>query len=195
MQAPLASRRYEPYCMLLVERVLEGADGDAEAVEDGVVLAYLVVLTKEIEHAGHTFRAAGLSGVSTRPDRRGEGHAARLVRAAFDHIAARASRHEVDLSVFTCDEPLARLYEAAPGPASRSVDDSVGWERMPHTVVVGGTREQPFRADSLHTPEGAPKVTMMRFFSDAARAHRPAFEGTPAVPVDVYLDLREGDLW
>lgn len=168
MQAPLARRAYEPVCMLLVEGDL------ASDPEHTQVLAYLAIPTKTVTHAGRAYVTSGLTAVSTHPDHRGTGHGARLVRAAYERIAASG----VDLAVFTCDEPLAGFYEAA------------GFERMPTTVVVGGTRDEPFRADSLRSPEGYPKATLMACLSDLARAHRADFEHA-----DLYLDLRPGDLW
>jgi len=146
--------RTSPVCMLLVE-------GDR-------VLAYLAVPSTTIDHAGRTYRASGLSAVSTHPAHLRQGHAARLITAARAWIEA----SDADLGVFTCDPPLVPLYEAC------------GWTHMPSTVVVGGTREQPFRADGLG------KATLMCFFSPSARERRADFEGA-----DVYLDLREGDLW
>lgn len=137
-------------------------------VEGEQVLAYLAVPSKTIEHAGRTYRASGLSAVSTHPAHLRQGHAARLATAAREWIEASAA----DLGVFTCDPPLVPLYEGC------------GWVHMPTTVVVGGTRALPFRADTLG------KATLMGFFSPDAQAHRADFEGA-----DVYLDLREGDLW
>ncbi len=168
MRRPLANREYDPWCMLLIEDDIAGA---ADQVE---VLAYLVIPTKLISHAGREYLASGLSSVSTRVARRGQGHAGRLVRAAFARIAA----SDVDLAVFTCDEPLGAFYE------------SCGFTRMPSTVVVGGTRERPFRADALVSPEGHRKVTLMAAVSDAARSRWSDFANS-----DVYLELREGDLW
>ena len=136
--------------------------------EDGQVGAYLAIPSTTIEHAGRTYRASGLSAVSTHPEQLRQGHAARLVTAAREQIEA----GDADLGVFTCDPSLVPLYEAC------------GWVHMPATVVVGGTRAQPFRADTLG------KATLMGFFSPAARAHRVDFAGA-----DVYLELREGDLW
>ncbi|MDP2327521.1 MAG: GNAT family N-acetyltransferase [Dehalococcoidia bacterium] len=146
--------RTNPVCMLLVE-------GEQ-------VLAYLAILSTTIEHAGRTYRVSGLSAVSTHPHHLRQGHAARLVTSAREWIEA----SDADLGVFTCDPPLISLYQAC------------GWAHMPATVVVGGTRAQPFRADTLG------KATLMGFFSPAAQAHRSDFD-----EADVYLDLREGDLW
>lgn len=135
---------------------------------DGAVVAYLAIPTKTLDHAGVRFTIAGLSAVATHPEHQRRGYAGRLVTAARERIAASG----VDVGVFTCDTPLAAFYVAQ------------GWDLMPSTVVVGGSRDRPFRADVLD------KWTLMGFFTPHALAHRAAFEGT-----DLYLELREGDLW
>lgn len=154
LDRPLHDPRSAPVCMLLV-------DGD-------VVLAYLAMPSKVIEHAGVTYRVAGLSSVATHPEHLRNGHGGTLVTAAREWIEASGA----DLGIFTCDAPLVPFYVAC------------GWTHMPMTVVVGGTRAQPFRADELG------KQTLMGFFSDLAQGHRADF-----ADADVYLELREGDLW
>lgn len=154
LHRPLHAPRNAPACMLLVE--------------GGSVLAYLAIPTKTIEHAGVTYRVAGLSSVATHPNRLRHGYGATLVTAARERISGSGA----DLGIFTCDPPLVPFYEGC------------GWTQTPATVVVGGTRERPFRADELG------KRTMMRFFSSLAQEHRADF-----ADADVYLDLREGDLW
>jgi len=178
---PLADRSHAPVSMLLVQdtpaRLSEAEQAESDDSGAGtapIVLAYLTIPTKTITQAGHTYTASGLSAVSTHPSHRGHGHGATLVHAAYEHIAASG----VDLAVFTCDEPLAAFYQAA------------GWTLMPTTVVVGGTAEAPFRADTLRSPEGFRKVTFMAFFSKAASTRRPDFESA-----DVHLHLRPNDLW
>ena len=141
-----------------------GADGHDPAlrplsmllVDGGVVLASLDILSKEIDHDGRRYRASGLSAVVTRPEARGRGHGRRLVVAATELIAG----SDADLGLFTCDRSLQPFYAAA------------GWEPLPGTVVVGGTPSAPFPSDQ----PGLDKVTMARFFTVAAHAHRAAFE-------------------
>lgn len=132
-----------PLSMLLVD------DG-------GDVLASLDILSKDLEHAGHRYRASGLSAVVTRRDARGRGHGSRLVAAATATIASSG----VDLGLFTCDRPLRDFYAAA------------GWELLPGTVLVGGTPVAPFPSDQ----PGFDKVTMAEFFSPAAQRRRTDFE-------------------
>ncbi|KPI31931.1 hypothetical protein OV450_7049 [Actinobacteria bacterium OV450] len=101
--------------------------------EDGAVAASLALLFKEIRHAGRTHRAAGLSAVVTRDTARGRGHGGRLVAAAR---AALAADPAVDLVLFSCDRPLVPFYEAA------------GFTRLPGTVLVGGTPQEPLATDA-----------------------------------------------
>ncbi len=123
---------------------------------DGTVAAALALLFKEIEVAGRTYRAAGLSGVVTRPELRGRGLGGRLVAAARAELAADPA---VDLALFSCDRPLAPFYEAA------------GFAPLPGTVLVGGTPEEPLATDA----PGFDKVVVAAFFTGAPDRDRAAF--------------------
>ena len=124
-------------------------------VDDGVVLAALDILAKQITQAGHRYRAGGLSTVVTRRDVRGRGHGRRLVVAARQLMIIQA----LDLGLFTCDRPLRAFYESA------------GWHLLPGTVLIGGTPAAPFPSDQ----PGFAKVTMGDFFSPAARRGQASF--------------------
>ncbi|MGW5395621.1 GNAT family N-acetyltransferase [Streptomyces sp. NPDC003952] len=101
---------------------------------DGRVAACLALLHKPVRLAdGHTYRAAGLSGVVTRADVRGRGHGSRLVAAARALLDADPA---VDLALFSCDPELVPFYEAA------------GFEVLPGTVLVGGTPAEPLATDA-----------------------------------------------
>lgn len=126
-------------------------------VDDGTVLAALDVLTKELHHAGRTYRAGGLATVVTRHDARGRGHGRRLAAAGRAHMAEQG----YDVGLFTCDPGLQPFYERA------------DWEALPGTVLVGGTPDAPFPSDQ----HGFDKTTMAAFFSTAARRARPSFTG------------------
>lgn len=136
-------------------------------VRDGEVLSALDILSKEIEHTGRRYLAAGLSTVVTRRDERRRGHGGRLVVAAREAMA----RGGIDIGLFTCDRPLRAFYESA------------GWELLAGTVVVGGTLSSPFPSDQ----PGFDKVTMGAFFSAAAREHRADFD-------DCRIALYPGDI-
>lgn len=126
-------------------------------VDDGTVLAALDVLTKELDHAGRTYRAGGLATVVTRHDARGRGHGRRLAAAGRAHMATQ----DYDVGLFTCDRGLRPFYESA------------DWDALPGTVLVGGTPDAPFPSDQ----HGFDKTTMAAFFSITARRARPSFTG------------------
>ena len=115
-------------------------------VDDGLVLAALDVLFKEIVHAGRRWGAAGLSTVVTGREIRGRGYGTGLVTAARDRMMLTPG---LDLGMFTCDRPLQRFYESA------------GWQLLTGTVLIGGTPGAPFPSDQA----GFDKVTMGDFFS------------------------------
>ncbi|WP_427884735.1 GNAT family N-acetyltransferase [Kribbella sp. GL6] len=124
-------------------------------VEDGVVLAALDILRKQIEHAGNTFQAGGLSTVVTRADRRRQGHGHRLVSAARTTMID----EHLDLGLFTCDAPLLPFYESA------------GWQHLPGTTLIGGTPNAPFPSDQ----PGFNKLTLAAFFTPAAQQAAATF--------------------
>lgn len=134
-------------------------------VDDGVVLAALDILSKQIVHAGRRYAAGGLSTVVTRREARGRGHGRRLVAAARETMAAR----KLDLALFTCDRVLQVFYESA------------GWRVLPGTVLIGGTPRDPFPSDQ----PGFDKVTMAGFFSPRARSAQARF-------VDCRIELYPG---
>jgi len=122
-------------------------------VDDGLVLAALTILCKDIEHDGRRWVASGLSTVVTGIEHRGKGYGRQLVAAARAEI----SRRGADLAVFTCDRPMRRFYEQA------------GWSVLPGTVLVGGTPEDPLPSDQFD------KVTLGDFFTVRAKRAAPVF--------------------
>jgi aminoglycoside 2'-N-acetyltransferase I len=127
-------------------------------VDDGVVLAALDILFKEIVHAGRHWGAAGLSTVVTSREIRGHGYGTGLVTAARDRMMLTRG---LDLGMFTCDRPLQRFYQSA------------GWQLLTGTVLIGGTPGAPFPSDQ----PGFDKVTMGDFFSAEARRQHGLFLG------------------
>lgn len=125
-------------------------------LDGGRVRSSLAILSKEITHAGHRLAAAGLSTVVTGEADRGRGYGRRLVVAGREAI----ERSGADLGIFTCDRPLQRFYETA------------GWQLLPGTVLVGGTREAPFPSDQFD------KVTIACFFSPRAQELAGTFAGS-----------------
>lgn len=123
-------------------------------IDDGIVLAALDILSKEVSHGGRRFAASGLSTVITDRERRRQGHGRRLLTAAQDAIRSSGA----DLGIFTCNRPLQAFYESA------------GWRLLPGAVLVGGIPEEPFPSDRFD------KVALARFFSARARRHAHSFD-------------------
>ncbi|MEU4213398.1 GNAT family N-acetyltransferase [Streptomyces sp. NPDC026206] len=121
----------------------------------GEVTSALDVLSKDIRHGGHAYRAAGLSAVATAGAHRGRGHGRQLVAAARRFIAESGA----DVGLFTCDRPLRAFYESA------------GWSVLKGAVLVGGTPQEPFPSDR----PGFDKVTMAGFFTERALRGADAF--------------------
>lgn len=144
-----------PVTVLLVTPRATG--GDAHEV-----VAALDILSKDITHAGQTYRAAGLSAVVTAAAHRGKGNGRQLVAAARELIVGSGSLPSVpraDLALFTCDRPLRAFYESA------------GWQCLDGTVLIGGTPHDPFPSDQ----PGFDKVTMAGFFTEHAMRHADTF--------------------
>ncbi|GHO85898.1 GNAT family N-acetyltransferase [Dictyobacter formicarum] len=135
---------------------------------DHTVICHVAVPWKIIQHEGESYKVFGLNEVMTRPAYRHQGLGLRLVKGAADFI----EQSEADLSIFTCQPPLVSFYHQG------------GWEQASHTNLIGGTREKPFRSNTLGL------ATMIRFFSPRARQHRSDF-----TRADVYLELGENMLW
>jgi aminoglycoside 2'-N-acetyltransferase I len=119
------------------------------------VLSALDVLSKGIAHRGRTYRASGISAMVTHQAVRRMGHGRKLARSAKELMADSGA----DLGIFTCDRELKPFYEAA------------SWKELRGTVLIGGTREDPFPSDQFD------KVTVAAFFSEAARAAEPDWHG------------------
>ena len=109
-----------------------------------------------------------MSEVVTHPLYQNRGLATQTIKKAAEFLAAQT----LDLSIFTCAREKTGFYAKC------------GWEEMPGACLVGGTRRNPFRSDSLNL------ATMTRFFSLKARRHRADFEHG-----DIVLELGENQLW
>jgi aminoglycoside 2'-N-acetyltransferase I len=120
---------------------------------EGVVVAALDFLSKNIDHAGQRYAASGLSAVATDGDYQHQGYGSSLVRAA----GALMARAGADLGIFTCDPPLRAFYEGA------------GWDVLPGSVLIGGTPDEPFPSDQFG------KLVLGWFFSPRAKANAHRF--------------------
>ena len=123
-------------------------------VDHGTVVAALDILSKDLSHRGRRYAASGLSAVITSRDRRRQGYGRLLVTAAREAIGESGA----DLGIFTCDRPLQAFYESA------------GWQVLPGTVLVGGTREEPYPSDRVG------KVVLAGFFSARAQSGAGSFD-------------------
>ncbi len=123
-------------------------------VEQGLLISYVGVVWKWLEHAGETYKTYGLSGVYTYPAFRREGHGRRLVDAAM--AAIRGS--DADVGLFMCEPRNVGFYAAA------------GWIPMPRSELFGGPRAAPY-------PSG--EVTLMGFFSEKGKRGRASFASGP----------------
>lgn len=111
------------------------------------VVSYAAVVHLAIRHGGEDWALAGLSAVATAPDFRGRGLATAVVAAATEHIV----HGSADVGLFTCDPPLARLYERA------------GWPIAADLRVIGSLDAAALTSDALG------KVVFMWLVSERAR--------------------------
>ncbi len=136
--------------------------------EQDAVICHVGVRKSILLHKGRTYLAYGLSEVVTHPRWQNRGLASETIKKAAQFIIAQ----HADISIFTCEKNRVPLYTRG------------GWEEVKGACLVGGTREKPFRSDSLNL------VTMMRFLSSDAKRHKADFENT-----DIILELGENQLW
>ena len=115
-----------------------------------------------------SFVAYGLSEVVTHPDYQNQGIASKTIKNAAQFIIAQ----HPDISIFTCAQNRVSFYTRC------------GWKAVQGACFVGGTKEKPFRSDSLNL------VTMMMFISPKGKRHQADFENT-----DIIFELGENQLW
>jgi predicted N-acetyltransferase YhbS len=123
-------------------------------VEAEILISYATAVRMELDHSGSRYRIAGLANVLTYPPFRKEGHGARIVRAATDHIRA----SDADVAALFCQSSLGPFYARA------------GWEAMQGCVTQIGPAESPRPLDALR---------MMLFLSEKGKAGRTDFEERP----------------
>ncbi len=123
-------------------------------IEGPVLLSYATVMRRTIEHAGATYRLAGLGNVLTYPGFRRRGYGARVVRAATAHIDA----SDADVGGLFCVPALVPFYARADWEPLRVARTTHGIDDV--TVVKG-------------------EVRMMRFLSIHGLTGREAFAIQP----------------
>ncbi|HEU5433748.1 MAG TPA: GNAT family N-acetyltransferase [Thermomicrobiales bacterium] len=128
-------------------------------VEDDRLIAYAGVVSKDLAHAGETYRTYGLSGVVAAPALRRQGHGRRVVEAATALIRA----SDADIGLLRCPPSLTAFYAAC------------GWEPIAGATLFGG----PADASALERTQ----AVMMGFFSEKGRAGRESFAAEP-----IYFD-------
>lgn len=137
-------------------------------MQEGRAVCHVGIRKSALYHKKERYLAYGLSEVVTRPEYQNRGLATQTIKKAAEFLAAQT----LDLSIFTCAREKTGFYAKC------------GWEEMPGACLVGGTKRNPFRSDSLNL------AAMMRFFSLKARRHRADFEHG-----DIVLELGENQLW
>lgn len=137
-------------------------------MENGRAVCHVGIRKKTFLHKGIAYLAYGLSEVVTHPDYQRQGIGTRMIQKAADFILS----ENPDISIFTCEPKRVGFYTGG------------GWQAANGTCLVGGTKDEPFRSDSLGL------ITMVRFLSDKVEAHRQDFENA-----DVFLELGEHQLW
>ena len=123
-------------------------------VENGILISHAEVVWKNLEHAGETYRAYGLTGVFTYPGHRRQGYGTQIVDAGTEYIVAT----DADIGIFSCDPSLKRFYARC------------GWVPMKKVKILIEPEGQPLVVDEL---------TMMLFLSEKGKRARPAFESEP----------------
>ena len=137
-------------------------------MEGDAAVCHVGVRKSTLCHKGQTYLAYGLSEVVTHPSWQNQGLASNLIREAACYITSQ----QPDISIFTCAKDKVPFYTRG------------GWEAVDGANFVGGTKEKPFRSDSLGL------VTMMMFLSPKGKRHRADFEHT-----DIVFELGEYQLW
>lgn len=135
---------------------------------NGAAICHVGVRKSVLSHRGQTYLAYGLSEVVTHPLYQRRGIASEVIRAAAQFIM----EEHADISIFTCKDDRVPFYTRG------------GWTAIKGACFVGGTREKPFRSDSLNL------VTMMMFLSQKGKEHQTDFENT-----DIFFELGENQLW
>jgi GNAT superfamily N-acetyltransferase len=97
------------------------ADGD-------LLVSHAQVGVPDVSHDGRHLRIAGVGGVMTYPQFRGEGHGTAVMRRTTDRILADAS---FDMGMLFCDPENVRFYER------------FGWSVLPSGRVLVGAPDEP----------------------------------------------------
>lgn len=137
-------------------------------IENDMAVCHVGIRKSILHHKGKEYLAYGLSEVVTHPRYQKKGLATQTIKKAAQFIISQ----QPDISIFTCAKERVGFYTRC------------GWEAIPGACFVGGSKQKPFRSDSLNL------VTMMMFLSPKSKQHRGDFENT-----DIIFELGENQLW
>lgn len=137
-------------------------------MENHRVLSHVGIRKSLCQHRGEVYLAYGLSEVVTDPSYQRQGLASFLLQQARCFI----QKQHADFCIMTCQKEKVPFYTRC------------GYQVMQGACLVGGTKDQPFRSDSLNL------TTMMFLISSKSKQHRLDFENT-----DIVLELGEAALW
>ena len=137
-------------------------------LENDKAICHVGIRKTLLIHRNIQYSAYGLSEVVTHPDYQRQGIGTKMIQKAAAFIAS----EKPDISIFTCEPKRVPFYTNG------------GWKPLRNACFVGGTKQTPFRSDSLGL------VTMINFLSKKAVAHKEDFQNT-----DIFLALGEGRLW
>ncbi len=126
-------------------------------VQGKTMISHAAVITRTVEVDGVPFKVAGLGGVLTEKNHRGQGYGRHVVRAAMDFMDGK----DDDLGALFCLPNNQRFYE------------NLGWEVLhnPH-ILVGKDKE------TAH-PHTNDELFMIRYLSPKSKQQRSLIENAP----------------
>lgn len=137
-------------------------------VENDKAISHVAIRKTILQHQQDQYQVYGLSEVITHLDYRNNGLATQLIKKSIQYII----NQHADLSIFTCKQKNTSLYT------------SCGYQIMPTTCFIGGTKENPINSHRLNL------VTMMILLTPKAKHNMQTFENT-----DLVFELGENKLW
>ena len=121
-------------------------------MENDLLVSFVGVVWKNLDHAGETYKTYGLSGVFTYPSFRKKGYGLQLVKSARDYI----EKQDGDIVLFTSTQK--GFYEKA------------GFIKLEGVKLLEGARNNAVVHD---------EPVFVLFLSEKGKAHRNDFETKP----------------
>ena len=122
--------------------------------EQDVLISFVEVNQRSLQHADETFQVYGLSAVYTYPAYRSEGFGRQVVQAATNFIHT----SNADVAMLFCLPERADFYRVS------------GWQPLPAATILYGDPEQP----SVNE-----ETVMMQFVSAKGMQHQNTFAHQP----------------